>query len=467
LDNRTVPQDWKEANVTAIHKKGDKKNPGNYRPVSLTSVSCKIMEKIIRKKIMKHLTDNNILSNRQYGFITGRSTLLQLLTVLDMWTECLDRGSEVDVIFLDFQKAFDRVPHNRLLDKMKHYGITGDILQWINSFLKGRRQRVKLHDTESPWSETTSGIPQGSVLGPTLFIIFINSLPNTTNSPTFLFADDAKLFREITSTRDQEILQEDLNSMFDWTKSSLLNFNPEKCSSMTICRPNSNTSRHYKMNETTLKVIQTERDLGVMVDRHLKFEQHIQTKINKANSIMGIIRRTYTYLDADTFLLLYKSLVRPHLEYCNQIWNPHLQKHIISIENVQRRATKQIPGFQQLTYEERLTKLKLPTLKYRRDRGDMIEAYKILTGKYENEITEHLLPINERESRGHQLKLHHRRPNTNLRKFNFTFRIVKDWNELPHHVIESTSTKIFERRLDEFWTNHPNHKPFRPPYAQN
>ena len=249
-----------------------------------------------------------------------------------------------------------------------------------------------------------------------------------------------------------------LHSLQDnWTRSSLLNFNPDKCSSMTISKPHSNSSRQYTINGIALKQVQSERDLGVVIDRNLKFEEHIQTKINKANSIMGIIRRTYTYLDADTFLLLYKSLVRPHLEYCNQIWNPHLLKHIISIENVQRRATKQIPGFKDLSYEERLTKLKLPTLKYRRDRGDMIETYKILTGKYDRKITQHLLPINNRESRGHLLKLHHRRPITNLRKYNFTYRIVHNWNELPHHIIESPTTNTFEKRLDKFWSNHPHH----------
>jgi hypothetical protein len=340
LSQRAVPQAWKEANITAIHKKGDKRSASNYRPVSLTSVICKLMEKIIRKKIMQHLSENNILSNRQYGFISGRSTLLQLLKVLDIWTECLDRGSEVDVIFLDFQKAFDKVPHNRLLDKMKYYGFDGPILEWTRAFLKDRRQRVKIHDIKSSWSPVTSGIPQGSVLGPTLFIIYINSLPSTCSSETFLFADDAKLFREILSEDDHRILQADINKMVEWTKSSLLKFNAEKCSTMTITRPRSQTDkRNYHMNGIQLKETDQERDLGVIIDKHLKFEQHIQAKINKANSVMGIISRTYTYLDASTFLLLYKSLVRPQLEYCNQLWNPYLQKHIISIENVQRRAT--------------------------------------------------------------------------------------------------------------------------------
>ena len=226
---------------------------------------------------------------------------------------------------------------------------------------------------------------------------------------------------------------------------------------MSISKKRQTTDRTYTMGEEKhqLKVSSTERDLGVVLDDKLTFENHLQSKINKANSIMGIIRRTYTYLDNDSFLLLYKALVRPHVEYANQIWSPYLKKHIISIENVQRRATKQIAGMRDLTYEERLHKLKLPTLAYRRLRGDMIETYKILSEKYDKEASDGLFETARTSTRGHSLKLAKKHCNTNIRKFSFTFRVIDTWNSLPEYVVTSTSVKSFEAQLDKHWTNHP------------
>ena len=461
LDEGVVPSDWKQADISAIFKKGDKQSAGNYRPVSLTSICCKIMEKIIREKIITHLTEHDVLTHQQYGFMNGRSTLLQLVKVLDSWTDSLDRGLEVDTVFLDFRKAFDTVPHKRLLDKLKHYGINGQILNWTKSFLTGRQQRVKLRGTASEWSQVTSGIPQGSVLGPTLFIIFINSLPNNIKSQIFLFADDAKIFREIVTPQDHNILQEDLNKLHDWTNNSLLKFNANKCAMMTLSRhSDTTTDRTYTLDDATLKRTNCEKDLGVTTDCNLTFDQHIRDKVKKANSIIGLIRRTYTYLDAPTFLLLYKSLVRPHLEYCTPVWKPHHKKYIKLIETVQRRATKQIPGFRHLTYEERLTRLKLPTLQYRRDRGDMIETYKILTAKYDNRVTEGLIQLNDRETRGHDLKIKYQHSTINLRKYSFTLRTATNWNNLPQETVAANTTKEFERRLDQFWRNIPRHNPY-------
>ena len=462
-----LPPDWKIANIVAIHKKGNKKFVNNYRPVSLTSVCCKIMERIIRRQIMNHLKNEDILSKQQYGFVSGRSTLLQLLRVLDKWTESLDTGKEVDVVFLDFQKAFDSVPHNRLLDKLAHYGIKGTALEWISSFLIGRSQQVKIHNATSQREVVRSGVPQGSVLGPALFVIFINSLPDvvTPSTQIFLFADDAKMFRQITNQEDQDRLQIDLDNLHRWTTKSLLRFNSDKCACMTLTRRRTDDERQYFMNGKSLRHSQAERDLGVIIDQKLSFDEHIAAKIKKANSMASLIRRTYTYLDEKTFLLLYKSLVRPHLEYCNQIWRPYLRKHIAAIENVQRRATRMIPGMSGLTYEERLTKLKLPTLEYRRMRGDMIETYKILSGKYDSAITEGLFTINNRISRGHNLKLEVHRPNTNMRKNTFTFRCVNKWNQLPEEVITAPSVRSFENKLDKYW-RRVGVNAFEPPYAQ-
>ena len=212
---RQVPDDWRIAHVTAIYKKGSKSDPGNYRPVSLTSVFSKIMESLLREGIMAHMKRHNLLSTKQFGFITGRSTVLQLIQVLDKWTEALDEGHVVDVIYCDFMKEFDRVPHKRLLEKIQSYGREGHILEWTRDFLTRRRQRVMVSGEASEWKEVTSGVPQGSVLGPLLFVIFINDLPEVIcqGSEVYLYADDAKIFRKINGTEDCVRLQADLDAL--------------------------------------------------------------------------------------------------------------------------------------------------------------------------------------------------------------------------------------------------------------
>ena len=235
MESGVVPSEWKKANITAIYKKGSKKLAGNYRPVSLTSVVCKLMESIIRDSIMEHMSKNNLLNSQQYGFVSGRSTVLQLIKVMDRWTEILDKGGCVDVVYCDFLKAFDKVPHKRLVQKLNYYGIAPLLVNWIKEFLSDRKQKVLVNGECSTWYEVTSGIPQGSVLGPTLFVMYINSLPDViSQSSSYLFADDTKLANGIFENSDCEALQSDLNNMVEWTEKSLLKFHPDKCVHMTI-----------------------------------------------------------------------------------------------------------------------------------------------------------------------------------------------------------------------------------------
>ena len=188
------PDDWRSANVTPIHKKGSRTNPGNYRPVSLTSQSCKVLESIVRKHILEHLMTNNILSNSQHGFRSGRSCLTNLLEIMEDWTEIIDDYDDIDVAYLDFIKAFDLVSHKHLIYKLSKYGITNQVLQWIEAFLNQRTQKVIVKGMASEPFNVTSGVPQGSVLGPILFLLFINDLPLEVVSPVSLFADDSKIF---------------------------------------------------------------------------------------------------------------------------------------------------------------------------------------------------------------------------------------------------------------------------------
>ena len=197
-----LPAKWKQGHVTPIHKKGKKTSPGNYRPISLTSVVGKIMESLVRDAIVEHMMKNGLFSDDQHGFVPGRSCMTQLITCIDRWTELLDNGDPLDVIYLDFKKAFDSVPHQRLLQKLEAYGITGKLHQWLSDFLIGRQQRVVIGQDSSEWTTVKSGIPQGSVLGPVLFVIFINDLPNAINSAVKIFADDTKIYRPVKQQQD-------------------------------------------------------------------------------------------------------------------------------------------------------------------------------------------------------------------------------------------------------------------------
>ena len=214
-----------------------------------------------------------------------------------------------------------------------------------------------------------------------------------------------------------------------------------------------NNQHEYKLNGRPLGHSTKEKDLGIIIDEHLSFEDHMKSKINKANSISGLIRRTMTHLDKASFKLLFTTLVRPHLEYGNAVWSPHLRKHVEAIENVQRRATKWVPGLKDLSYECRLKSLNLPTLAYRRYRGDMIEIFKLTHDMYDNQVTTGFLGMRHSSSRGHSFKIYKPGCSTDLRKYSFKQRIVDQWNMLPAKVVEADTIITFEHRLDKFWKN--------------
>ncbi|KAK3084823.1 hypothetical protein FSP39_019637 [Pinctada imbricata] len=332
-----LPNVWKTANVTPLHKKGPKHNSSNYRPISLTSIICKLMEKIVRDALMSYMEENQLFTVHQHGFRKKHSCVTQLIEVLEDWSKEIDNSNSIDNIYLDFQKAFDKVPHKRLLEKLKGYGIGGNLLSWIESFLTERKHRVVLNGSESNWSNVTSGIPQGSVLGPTLFLIYINDLPDVVHNIVKLFVDDTKLYLVVNNHEQQERLQEDINSLASWSNKWLLKFNVSKCKHLHLGKPNQTT---YTMNDEEITKCDSEKDLGITVDDKLKFQVHINTQIKKANIKLGLIKRTFTYLDKDIFLKLYKSLVRPHLEYGSNVWSVIYKKEAIALENVQRRATR-------------------------------------------------------------------------------------------------------------------------------
>jgi hypothetical protein len=304
-----------------------------------------------------------------------------------------------------------------------------------------------------------SGIPQGSVLGPLLFIIYINDLPDMCKdlANAYLFADDAKLYKCIQCQDDSVRLNDCFNQVLSWSERWLMKLNTKKCKVLLLCSNKNNIVKYsYGFDSQNLGFIALDReesikDLGVIVDSELSFASHVYDKVNSAYRILGVIRRNFLHVDKLSFLTLYKSLVRCHLEFNNSVWNPHRLGLVNDIEKVQKRATKLIKGCSALPYKERLMYLHLPTLKYRRLRGDMIEAYKILHNNYAVEVAPVLHRNLDTRTRGNLYKLLVERCRLDIRKFSFTNRVVNAWNALPNTVVDSKTLTSFKCNLDKFY----------------
>ena len=240
LDNSSFPSDWRNDEIIPIFKKGVKDSPANYRPVTLTAVPCKVLESLVRDQMMSYLIETEQLSNLQHGFRQKRSCSTQLLETVEDWTRALEEGDPVDALYLDFSKAFNSVPHQRLLLKLQSCGIRGRLLEWIRAFLTDRQQRVSINGAKSDWAPVTSGVPQGTVLGPLLFLVFVNDLPACVSSGLKLFADDTKLYRSVGQASESEALQRDLDALLGWSEKWQLPFNQSKCKSLHLGPRNAN-----------------------------------------------------------------------------------------------------------------------------------------------------------------------------------------------------------------------------------
>ena len=394
---------------------------------------------------------NNLITDNQHGFVPGRNCITQLLVCLDDWTSVMESSEEFDVIYTDFSKAFDSVAHERLLVKLQNNGIKGDLLQWIRSFLSGRPQCVNVNGILSDWKDVISGVPQGSVIGPILFVIFINDMPDEVKeSVCKLFADNCKLYRNVSSS-GQNDLQKELLNLENWSTTWQLPFNATKCKVLHFGTHNANYS--YRLNNHTLDSTKTEKDLGVIIDNELKYHVHAASATKKANQVLSIMKKSYYTRDAKTMPTLYKSMVRPHLEYGNAIWGPFYKKDIDMVESVQKRATKLIDTLKDKPYEDRLIVLDLPSMTYRRKRGDMILMYKLINGLVRLDFNIFFTPMRMSHTRGHSKRVFKKHATKWPKIDSFSHRVTNRWNSLSDHVINAPSTNIFKKRLDEFWSN--------------
>ena len=434
-----------------LHKGGAKSSPTNYRPVSLTSVVCKILESLIKEYTVLHLNDKNLLNKTQHGLTKGRSCLTNLLTFFDDVTKSIDEGFPEDVLYLDFAKAFDKVPHQRLLKKLSAHGIDGRLKEWIANWLQGRKQQVCLNNCLSGEADVRSGVPQGSVLGPILFIVFVNDMDVGLSARILKFADDTKLYLALKDDQAIRRLQDDLNSLCQWSSDWQMLFNIGKCVVLHI--GHGNPEAEYWMDGRVLDSVQEAKDLGILVNRSLKPSSQCLAAVKKANKILGMIYRTIEHKSPRVMAKLYKQLIRPHLEYAIQAWSPWLRKDIDLLESVQRRASKMVLGFNTLPYPERLRRLKLTTLELRRERGDVIETFKMLKGFEDlepnrffvrNESTHH-------QTRGHNLKLTKPQCRLDVRKHFFSCRSINPFNALPPRAVSAESVLQFKKAISPLY----------------
>jgi hypothetical protein len=373
-----VPARWKEANVVPLHKTGDRKFPGNYRPVSLTSIPCKIMEHIILHKLNEEL--EHLLTDSQHGFRQGLSCETQLTSTIHSIAKNSDQGYATHALILDFKKAFDKVPHRLLMEKLEKLSVSQPLIDWIASFLTSRSQKVTLSGISSQSRGVSSGVPQGSVLGPRLFLTYINDLPESVNCSTSLFADDTIMYSAITSGFTTDDFQNNIDKLLAWSHKWLLEFNIDKCKIMIFTPGKLESLPIYFLDNSQLQIETQSLYLGVWLSFALSWRTHIETKARKASQMLGFLKRNLYNASQKVKLIAYKSLVRSVLEYGSQVWDPYKRLEIDLLESIQRKAVRFICNIKgrQESITPLLEELGLEPLHIRRKNSRIALLHKII-----------------------------------------------------------------------------------------
>ena len=449
----SLPSEWKHSRVSPIFKAGSKHEALNYRPVSVTSATCKVAERLLANHITSYLEDNGLLSSRQFGFRKGRSTEDQLLLSYGKIAKEVDSGKVVDAVYLDYSKAFDVLSHRILLDKAESLGFSPQVLSWIRCFLSNRTMQVSVGGSNSSPRAVSSGVPQGSVLGPLLFIVYVNSLGQNFTCEWYSFADDLKLFvsksKQASGTSDP-MLQNDLDSLFAISHSWNLKLNPKKCIVMRFGSSNysDGADSGYMLGGVSLKLVNTHRDLGVLVDSSLRFHPHIAEIVRKSSGLANQLIRSTVCRSPKFMVTLFISHLRPILDYCSTVWNCGYLGDMRKLEGVQRRWTSNVSGLEGLEYEDRLKILNLYSIRGRLVRSDLIKVWRA----FQSDGDIDLLSLFERHyhaaTRGHSYKISLPRCHSNtLRRF-LSARTVEIWNGLPTDVVQAQTVTTFKARLD-------------------
>eukprot|EP00057_Strongylocentrotus_purpuratus_P010558 XP_011665032.1 PREDICTED: RNA-directed DNA polymerase from mobile element jockey-like [Strongylocentrotus purpuratus] len=426
----TLPQDWLTANTVAIYKKGNRSLPVNYRPVSLTCVTTKLMEHIIFHSIMDHLELHTLLQHYQHGFRKQHSTESQLAITVEEIARALDHHHQIDMLILDFSKAFDTVPHQRLLGKIDHYGIRDNTKNWIKTWQTARTQRVVVDGAASETIDVESGVPQGTVLGPLMFLLYINDIGEDKDE-------------------DAQDLQKDLQKLHKWAGKWQMLFNAKKCYSMRIHRKQKPIILNYTMGDEVLAAVSSQSYLGMEIHEKLSWKHHIKAVAAKANRTLGFIRRNLSLCSSAIKKQAYTTLVRSQLEYGAAIWDPYRQNLIDSLEKVQRRGIRFITGNH--SREDSVTAMRLniglPTLQERRLESRLAMMYKILHHQIAIPLPDYISQKDRATRSQHHLRFTRLGTSSDSYKYSFFPRTMKDWDELPTNIIELPTLKQFKEAI--------------------
>lgn len=469
-----VPRSLKVGFITPIFKGGEKSGIGNYRPVSLTSHLIKLFEKVVVEKMTAYLIQNDLYNKGQHGFRAGRSCLSQLLSHHVNILNAMSQGMEVDVVYLDFAKAFDKVDHRVLLSKLRNIGICGPLLSWISNFLKDRMQHVSIEGYVSRGSKVISGVPQGSVLGPLLFVIHIADMSDTVvHSTVTSFADDTRVCKPVRSTEECQLLQDDLESIYEWARRNNMFFNGAKFELLRYKVRDTVPFTYRTADRLPIAEKESVTDLGVLMSNTASFKEQVSEVATRGRQRMGWICRVFATRDKLPMMTLYRALVLPILEYCCQLWHPVVLGDVRRIEAVQRTFTSRITGMNELSYWDRLRRLKLYSLERRRERYLMIYVWKIIQGLVPNfEGIGSITVQTDSERRGKMLEIPpmirgSMKKITTLRENSLIVLGARLFNCLPRDAREwEGGLETFKEKVDRFLTTVPD-KPALPHYHQS
>lgn len=486
-----LPDEWKLANVVPIHKKGSKTDVTNYRPISLTSLIMKSFERIIRDELYKSC--EQLIDGRQHGFLPKRSCTTQMIDYCDSLALSLNSCLDTDVVYFDFSKAFDTVNHDILLDKLKYkFNIDGKLLRFLVCYLKGRKQRVVIGNCQSTLLDVNSGVPQGSILGPLLFALFINDLPSGLSPETSLamYADDTKIWRKIHSIDDCYVLQTDINYMLNWASLNKMRFHPNKCEVLQVSLNRTCTSSlfsslpfstfFYTLGDSILDYVSSEKDLGVCVTKNLNWNEHCNNICTKARQMFGLTRRTAHFVNNPRQLrALYLSMVRSQFEHCSVVWRPPQKTMMDKFECLQKRCIKWIFNEEYLHYSKEMYYLKcrnldiLPIL-FRFDLCDLVMFHKVFYQLCPVSFPSYLKPFSGSSLRSCHLDdlcltseiiPTNSSSDTSFHPFtsSFFYRTFLAWNNLPRDVRSISCPRLFKHSITQILWNRskehfmPNH----------
>ena len=449
LNTGRVPKDWSTAFVCPLFKKGDTSLASNYRPISLTSILCKVLEHVVTTNIVSHMDKYNLLYDLQHGFRSKRSCETQLVTLIEDLMQNSIAGNQTDLVLLDFSKAFDKVSHQKLLLKLHRYGIRGPTLKWIQAFLSDRTQTVVIDNEKSATVPVTSGVPQGSVLGPILFLIYINDLPDKTRSKVQLFADDTAIYLAVSNLEDAQILQQDLDHLHLWELDWDMEFNPSKCVVIHITRSRTPVPSQYLLHGQVLESVAGSKYLGVEISSNLSFNSHIQNITTSASRSLGFLKRNIRSKNPELREMAYKTLVRPLVEYSSSVWSPYTKSNIARLEMVQRRAARwtlsEYSPYASVT--QMLQSLGWRSLEQRRSDSRLCLFYKIIYGLVAIDMPPYVVHPLRTPRNSHTLCFRQIQSTVDYYKYSFYPLSIVQWNRLPAHIALLPTFDAFKRAV--------------------